>query len=148
MIWALSFLGFFLTLALKNPRVFPFFGFIKSMMEEWAVLLHIFPRSLNWKRYFEFSSFDSLKFDEGIEFIVARLIKNPRLKMTLFHLLVLVIEWGQHLFNIGFFLSRFNRLTHGKVTDPGILLTFCRTRLTTMTKGWPWSHSLRSFQTL
>ena len=146
---ALAFLGPFLALKIKkSPEFFPFFGLVKSTKKEWAVPFPLFRCSLKWKRYLEFSSFDSLKFDEGIDFVVTWLIKNSWRKTSLVYLLVLITKWGQHLLNIGFSLSRFNILPYGKVTDPGILLTFCHTRLTTMTKGPPWSHSLRSFQTL
>jgi len=89
------------------------------------------------EQFLEFSSFDLLKFDEGIEFVVAWLIKNSRRKTNLVPLLVLIIKWGQYLFNISFSLHGLNILTHGKVTDPGILLNFCRTLLKTMTKGPP-----------
>lgn len=65
-VWALYFLGPFLALKLKNPRVFRFFRLVKSMKKAWEVILSLFHRSLNWKIYIKFSSFDSLKFDEDL----------------------------------------------------------------------------------
>jgi len=105
------------------------------MKKEWEILLPLFPCSIKWKRYLEFSSFDLLKFDEGIEFVVTWLIKNSWRKTSLVHLLVLVTKWGQHLLNIGFSLSRFNRLTKWKSNWSGYTINLLSHSVNNYDKG-------------